>query len=102
MLHREPQLKKPIDKYDIVVAIPHIKRLPGRMNSYNKQIAGYKEFEGYALVLGGSESYVQLYFPNRERKIIKKSLIRVAIKYTTTKEKKWNSLVIYYQLQLKL
>ena len=58
------------------------------MNSYNKIIEGYKEFEGYALVLGESESFAQLYFPNRERKLIRKSLIKAVIKYkTTTKEK---------------
>ena len=88
MLHREDQIKSPIEKYDVVAAIPHIKRLPGRMNSYNKIIEGYKEFEGYALVLGESESFAQLYFPNRERKLIRKSLIKAVIKYkTTTKEK---------------
>ena len=81
MLHREDQIKMDIETYDIVTAISHIKRLPGRMNSYNKIIKDYKEFEGYALVLGASESYAQIYFPNRERKLIKKSLIKVAIKF---------------------
>ena len=90
MLHREDQIKIPIQKYDIVSALPYVKRLPGRMNSYNKIVEGYKEFEGYALVLGESESFAQLYFPNRERKLIKKSLIKVIIKHTTTKEQKWN------------
>ena len=70
-----------IQKYDIVSAISYIKRLPGRMNSYNKIIEDYKEFEGYALVLGSSDSFAKLYFPNRETKLIKTSLIRVKIKH---------------------
>ena len=81
MLHREPQIKKPIEMYDIVSAIPYIKRLPGRMNSYNKKVDDYKEFEGYALVLNSSESFAKLYFPNRETKLIKTSLLKVAIKF---------------------
>ena len=81
MLHRKDQIKTPIEKYDIVIAIPHIKRLPGRMNSYNKTIEGYKEFDGYALVIGSSESFAKIYFPNRKTKLVKTSLIEVAIKF---------------------
>ena len=81
MLHREDQIGKKIEIYDLVLAKSYVKRLPGRMNSYNKKIDNYKEFEGYALVLGESDSFAQLYFPNREKRLIKKSLIEVAIKY---------------------
>ena len=81
MLHREDQIKTPIEIYDIVSAVSYCKRIPGRMNSYNKKIDGFKEFEGYALVLGSSDSFAKLYFPNRETKIMKKSFIKVAIKY---------------------
>lgn len=81
MLHREDQIKTPIEMYDVVSAMPYSKRVPGVMNSYNKKIDGYKEFEGYALVLGESESFAKLYFPNRETKLMKKSFIKVAIKY---------------------
>ena len=44
-------------------------------------INDYKEFEGYALVLDESENYAHVYFSNRERKLIKKSLIKIAIKF---------------------
>ena len=81
MLHREDQIKIPIQKYDIVSAISYIKRLPGRMNSYNKKIEGHKEFEGYAMVIGESDNFAHLYFPNRNIILIKKSFIKVAIKY---------------------
>ena len=81
MLHREDQIKTPIKKYDIVSAVSYCKRLPGRMNSYNKKVNGFKEFEGYALVLGESDNFAQLYFPNRKIKLMKKSFIKVAIKY---------------------
>ena len=88
MLHREDQIKVKVEIYDVVSSIPYIKRLPGRMNSYNKTVEGYKEFEGYALVLGASDSYAQLYFPNRERKLVKTSLIKVVIKSKFKEEKK--------------
>ena len=70
MLHREEQIQTKAEKHDIVRAKKSIRVLPGRMNSFNKQVE-YKAFNGYALVLGTSDTFAQVYFPNRERKLIK-------------------------------
>ena len=69
-----------IKKYDIVRGKQYTKWIGGRMNSYNKSI-DHKEFEGYALVLNTSETFVHLYFPNRETRLIKKSLLELIIKF---------------------
>ncbi len=70
MLHREEQITTKAVKYDIVRARVYIKALPGRMNSFNKQVE-HKDFDGYAIVLGTSDSFAQVYFPNRARKLIR-------------------------------
>jgi len=80
MLHREDQIQQAINTYDIVKAKTHVRAIPGAMNSYSKSVQ-YKEFQGYGLVIGSSENYANVYFPNRETKLIKKSLIKIAIKF---------------------
>jgi ABC-type Fe3+/spermidine/putrescine transport system ATPase subunit len=70
MLHREEQIVIRPEKYDIVRAKKSIRVLPGRMNSFNKQVE-HKEFNGYALVIGTSDSFAQVYFPNRTRKLLR-------------------------------
>ena len=70
MLHREEQIQVKAMQYDIVRAKVYIKALPGRMNSFNKQVE-HKDFNGYALVLGTSDSFAQVYFPNRTRKLLR-------------------------------
>ena len=70
MLHREEQITIKAEKYDIVRARVYLKALPGRMNSFNKQVE-HKDFSGFALVLGTSDSFAQIYLPNRTRKLIR-------------------------------
>jgi len=78
MLHREDQLHIKAQTADIVRARVYIKALPGRMNSFNKQVE-HKDFDGYALVLGTSDNFAQIYLPNRTRKLLNiKNLIVVA------------------------
>ena len=78
MLHREEQIQVEAKLYDIVRARVYIKALPGRMNSFNKQVE-HKDFNGFALVLGTSDSFAQIYLPNRTRKLIRvKNLIVVS------------------------
>ena len=60
-----------VEKYDIVRARVYMKPVPGRMNSYNKQ-AEHRDFNGYALVLGDSNSFCLVYLPNREKQLIRK------------------------------
>ena len=80
MLHREDQIHTEVEKYDIVRARVYMKTLPGRMNSYNK-VSEHKDFNGYALVLGYSNSFCLVYFPNREQKLLKKENLIVVSKF---------------------
>lgn len=80
MLHREEQLVIPAKKYDIVRARVYLKPIPGRMNSFNKTVE-HKDFLGYAIVLELSNSYCQLYFPNRSIKLFKKNNLIVVSKH---------------------
>ena len=78
MLHREDQVHVKPRQYDIVRSKKTLRVVPGVMNSYNKTIESF-DFPGYALVLGVSESFAQIYLPNRTRKLLKsESLIVVA------------------------
>ena len=70
MLHREEQVHLKAKQYDIVRAKKTIRVLAGTMNSYNKTVE-HVEFYGYALILGVSNSFAQIYLPNRTRKLIK-------------------------------
>lgn len=80
MLHREAQINSPVEKNDIVRAKVYLKPIPGRMNSFNKSIE-QKDFNGYAIVLSSSDSYCQLYFPNRTMQLFKKHNLVVVSKY---------------------
>ena len=80
MLHREDQTRIKIEKYDVVRARVYMKPVPGRMNSYNK-LAQHKDFNGYALVLGYSDSFCLVYFPNREQKLLRKENLIVVAKW---------------------
>lgn len=68
------------DRYDIVRAKIEWYATPGRMNSYNKQVET-KAFEGYAIVLNASESFANVYLPNKTQKLIMKKNLVVIIKY---------------------
>ena len=80
MLHREDQKHIDVEIYDIVRARVYMKPLPGRMNSYNKQVE-HRDFNGYALVLGCSNSFCSVYFPNREQKLLRKENLIVVSKW---------------------
>ena len=80
MLHREDQIHISASKYDIVRAKITTRVIAGRMNSYNKTI-DHKEFEGYALVLGNSDNFAEIYLPNRTRKLIKLSELIIVSKW---------------------
>jgi hypothetical protein len=80
MLHREDQVYVKAQKYDIVKAKKSIRVLPGTMNSYNKSIE-HKDFNGYGIVLDASDSFAQIYLPNRLIKLIKKDNLIVEIKF---------------------
>ena len=80
MLHREEQVHIKAEKYDIVRARVYIKSLPGRMNSYNKQVE-HKDFNGYALVTGASDSFCTVHLPNRETKLYRNKNLIVVVKY---------------------
>ena len=84
MLHREDQIHIEVEKYDIVRARAYMKPVPGRMNSYNKQ-AVHRDFNGYALVLGYSNSFCLVYFPNREQKLLRKENLVVVAKWKQIK-----------------
>ena len=78
MLHREDQVHIKANKYDIVRAKKHIRVLPGTMNSYNKTVE-HLDFIGYGLVTGKSDSFAEVYLPNRTRRLLKiENLIVVA------------------------
>lgn len=70
MLHREEQIHLKAAQYDVVRAKKTIRVLPGTMNSYNKTVE-HVDFYGYALVLDVSNSFAQIYLPNRTRKLLK-------------------------------
>ena len=80
MLHREDQIHYKAQKYDIVRARVYIKALPGRMNSFNKQVE-HQDFSGYALVLGSSDSFCEVYLPNRQTKLFRNKNLIVVSKY---------------------
>ena len=80
MLHREEQITMPVEKNDIVRARVYLKPIPGRMNSFSKSVE-HKDFDGYAIVIRDSDSYCQLYFPNRTMKLFKKHNLVVVSKY---------------------
>ena len=69
MLHREDQIHIAPDMYDVVRAKISTRVVPGVMNSYNKTIQ-HKDFEGYALVTGRSNTFAEVYLPNRTRKLL--------------------------------
>ena len=78
MLHREDQVHIKANKYDIVRAKKTVRVVPGVMNSYNKTIE-HLDFAGYGLVTGKSDSFAEVYLPNRTRKLLKiENLIVVA------------------------
>lgn len=78
MLHREDQVHIKANKYDIVRAKKTVRVVPGVMNSYNKTIE-HLAFLGYGLVTGRSDSFAEVYLPNRTRKLLKiENLIVVA------------------------
>jgi len=78
MLHREDQVHIKANKYDIVRAKKTVRVVPGVMNSYNKTIE-HLDFSGYGLVTGRSDSFAEVYLPNRTRKLLKiENLIVVA------------------------
>ena len=78
MLHREDQVHVKANKYDIVRAKKTVRVVPGVMNSYNKTIE-HLDFLGYGLITGKSDSFAEVYLPNRTRKLLKiENLIVVA------------------------
>ena len=78
MLHREEQTHLEPNQYDVVRSKKTIRVLPGTMNSYNKTVE-HKDFEGYGLVTGRSDTFVEVYLPNRTRKLLRvKNLIVVS------------------------
>ena len=78
MLHREDQVHIKANKHDIVRAKKTVRVVPGVMNSYNKTIE-HLDFTGYGLVTGRSDSFAEVYLPNRTRKLLKiENLIVVA------------------------
>ena len=84
MLHREGQIKIPVEKYDIVRARVYLKPIAGRMNSFNKTIE-HQDFYGYGIITGASDSFCNVYLPNRESKLFRKENLIVAIKYKKNK-----------------
>jgi hypothetical protein len=80
MLHREAQTNPVVEKNDIVRAKVYLKPIPGIMNSFSKSVE-HKDFDGYAIVIHDSDSYCQLYFPNRSMKLFKKQNLVVVSKY---------------------
>tara|TARA_Y100000768_G_C23378018_1_gene407205 strand:- start:199 stop:444 length:246 start_codon:yes stop_codon:yes gene_type:complete len=80
MLHREDQIHEEVKKYDIVRSKIYARVVAGRMNSYNKTI-NHKDFEGYALVTGRSDTFAEIYLPNRTRKLLKISNLIVVSKW---------------------
>ena len=78
MLHREDQIQIKANQYDIVRSKKTLRVVSGVMNSYNKTIEK-KDFEGYGLITGKSDSFAEVYLPNRTKKLIKiESLIVVS------------------------
>ena len=86
MLHREAQTNMAVEKNDIVRAKVYLKPIPGRMNSFSKSVE-HKDFHGYAIVLDETDSYCQLYFPNRTMQLYKKHNLVVVSKYKIKKQK---------------
>ena len=68
------------ERYDVVRAKIVGHPVSGRMNSYNKQIES-RIFEGYAIVLNTSDSFANVYLPNKTQKLIMKKNLVVIIKY---------------------
>ena len=66
-------------KYDLVAAKQIIKLARGRMNTYDQSYT-FKAFDGYGIVLGASNNFVQIYLPNREKKLLKHNEIVVVNK----------------------
>lgn len=78
MLHREDQVHIKAMQYDIVRSKKTVRVVPGVMNSYNKTIE-HLDFSGYGLVTGKSDTFAEVYLPNRTRKLLKiENLIVVA------------------------
>jgi len=80
MLHREDQVHIKANKYDIVRAKKTVRIVPGVMNSYNKSIE-HLDFSGYGLVTGRSDSFAEVYLPNRTRKLLKIDNLIVVAKW---------------------
>ena len=84
MLHREDQVHIKANKYDIVRAKKTVRVVPGVMNSYNKTIE-HLDFSGYGLVTGKSDSFAEVYLPNRTRKLLKVENLIVVSKWKQIK-----------------
>ena len=84
MLHREDQVHIKANKYDIVRAKKTVRVVPGVMNSYNKTIE-HLDFSGYGLVTGRSDSFAEVYLPNRTRKLLKVENLIVVSKWKQIK-----------------
>ena len=69
-----------VEKYDIVIARVYIKALPGRMNSFNKNV-NHSDFPGYGIIIESSDSFCLVYLSNRTLKLFKKENLIVVSKF---------------------
>jgi hypothetical protein len=69
-----------IERYDVVTSKLSVKHMSGRTNSYN-QIIQTKEFHGFGIITGISNTYAGVYLPGKNIKIFKKINLVVVCKY---------------------
>ena len=86
MSHSETQLRVEVELYDIVSARIYFKPVAGRMNSFNRTVE-HKDFTGFGLVVGKSDSFCLIYLPNRESKLFQIKNLVVASKFNNNVSK---------------
>jgi hypothetical protein len=69
-----------IERYDIVISKLSVKHLRGSMNRYN-QVIQTKEFYGFGIITGASNTFAGVYLPGKSIKLFKKINLVVVCKY---------------------
>lgn len=82
-----PYILEKIEKYDIVTSKKMKRIIAGKMTSFNRHAT--KAFDGFALVLGASESFCAIYSIKTGKLLVRKEDLKIALKFKKNKKCKF-------------